>query len=102
MSLQQITDGMRQRIEQKGGDTGLGSSVKFDFGGDGIVHLDASNVPNVVSNDDKDADCTITMSMADFIAMTQGDLDATTAFMMGKLRISGNMGIAMKLSSVLN
>ena len=99
MSLEQITTGMRERV---GEDCGLGASVKFDFGEDGILLLDASQVPNVVSNDDEDADCTMKISMDDFIAMTQGELDGTTAFMTGKLKIEGDMGIAMKLQGVLS
>ncbi len=98
MSLEQITEGMRERVAE---DSGLGAKVKFDFGDDGVVLLDASQVPNVVSNDDADADCTLKISMADFIAMTQGELDGTTAFMMGKLKVEGDMGIAMKLQGVL-
>jgi len=98
MSLEQITEGMRERVAE---DSGLGAKVKFDFGDDGVVMLDASQVPNVVSNDDADADCTLKISMADFIAMTQGELDGTTAFMMGKLKVEGDMGIAMKLQGVL-
>ena len=98
MSLQQITEGMRERV---GEDCGLGAIVKWDFGDDGIVLLDAKQVPNVVSNDDGPADCTLKISMADFLAMTQGELDGTTAFMMGKLKIDGDMSIAMRLQSVL-
>jgi len=98
MSLEQITEGMRERVAE---DSGLGAKVKFDFGDDGVVMLDASQVPNVVSNDDSDADCTLKISMADFIAMTQGELDGTTAFMMGKLKVEGDMGLAMKLQGVL-
>ena len=98
MSLEQITEGMRERV---GEDCGLGAKVKWNFGDDGIVLLDASQVPNVVSNEDGDADCTMKISMDDFIAMTKGDLDGTTAFMMGKLKIEGDMSIAMKLQSVL-
>jgi putative sterol carrier protein len=98
MSLEQITDGMRERV---GEDCGLGARLKFDFGDDGIVMLDAAQVPNVVSNDDGEADCTIRISMDDFIAMTNGELDGTSAFMMGKLKVEGDMGIAMKLQSVL-
>ena len=42
---------------QVGEDCGLGSILKFDFGDDGILtgrHL----VPNVISNDDTEAQCT--------------------------------------------
>jgi putative sterol carrier protein len=41
------------------------------------------------------------MSVEDFESLLAGDLDPTTAFMMGKLKVDGDMGIAMKLSSVL-
>ena len=98
MSLQQITEGLRERA---GDDSGLGASLKFDFGDDGIVFLDATQVPNVVTNDDAEAQCTVKMAMEDFIAMTQGELDGMTAFMTGKLKIEGDMGVAMKLQSLL-
>jgi len=98
VSLEQITTGIRERI---GASSGLNATLKFDFGSDGIIYIDGASDPNTVSNEDKDADCTITMSMTDFQSMVKGELDGTTAFMMGKLKVSGNMGIAMKLSSVL-
>lgn len=95
MTLDEITKGMQGRVAN----SSLGATVKFNFGDDGVIYLDG--VANTVSNEDKDADCTITMKLADFEAMTNGDLDPTTAFMMGKLKVQGNMGIAMKLQSVL-
>lgn len=98
MSLEQLTTGMRKRV---GEDCGLGASVKWDFGDGTFLMLDASQVPNVVSNDDNEADCTLKISLDDFIAMTQGELDGTSAFMSGKLKIEGDMGIAMKLQGVL-
>ncbi len=99
MSLQELTDGMRDRVVE---DCGLGAAVKFDFGDGTFLLLDASQVPNVISNDDGDADTTLKISLDDFIAMTQGELDGTTAFMTGKLKIEGDMGIAMKLQGVLS
>ncbi len=98
-TLEEITEGMKERI---GEDCGLGATLKFDFGDDGIVHVDADSVPNVVSNEDADADCTIKITKDNFEALAGGDLDPTTAFMMGKLKIEGNMGIAMKLQSVFS
>ncbi len=98
-TLEEITEGMRERV---GDDSGLGATLKFDFGDDGIVFVDAVSEPNTVSNEDKDAECTIKITKENFEALAQGDLDPTTAFMMGKLKIEGNMGIAMKLQSVFS
>lgn len=98
MSLEAVTDGIRQKI---GASSGLNATLKFDFGSDGVVYVDGTAEPNTVSNENKDADCTISMALEDFKSMVKGDLDGTTAFMMGKLKVAGNMGIAMKLSSLL-
>jgi putative sterol carrier protein len=97
-TLEEITEGMRDRV---GEDSGLDATLKFDFGDDGVVFVDGASSPNTVSNEDKDADCTMKISKENFLAMVNGDLDGTTAFMMGKLKIEGNMGVAMKLQSVL-
>ena len=97
MSLDSITEELRTRV---GDDSGFGAKVKFDLGGDGVIFVDATCSPNTVSNDDADADCTIVISMDDFKTLLAGDLDPTTAFMMGKLKVEGDMGIAMRLSSV--
>ena len=54
MSLELVTAGLKEKV---GEDCGLGAVLKFDFGDDGILVLDASQVPNVVSNDDAEAAC---------------------------------------------
>jgi putative sterol carrier protein len=48
-----------------------------------------------------DAECTVTVTDADFIAISTGELNPQMAFMTGKVRISGNMGLAMKLGKIL-
>ena len=98
MSLEQVTEGMRERV---GEDSGLGASLKFDFGDIGVVYIDGAATPNTVHNEDIDADCTISITLEDFMSMVNGELDGTTAFMTGKLKVAGDMGIAMKIQSVL-
>lgn len=44
------------------------------------------------------ADCTITMQDQDFVDLITGKLNGQQAFVQGKLKIQGNMALAMKLS----
>jgi len=76
-----------------------GKKVKFDFGDSGKIFLDG--VASKVSTDDAAADTTIKVKLEDFVAMAQGQLDPTAAFMQGKLRVEGDMGVAMQLQSVM-
>jgi len=46
------------------------------------------------------ADCTISTSDDDFVGMMTGKLNSQTLFMQGKLKIKGNMGLAMKLNKL--
>ena len=93
-TLDKITEEMRARVS---GGSGIGGSVKFAFDDDGVIHLDGTEV----TNEDKDADCTIRTSVDTFKQIAQGDLDPTMAFMTGKLKIDGDMGLAMKLGPLL-
>ena len=99
MSLEAVTAGLKEKV---GEDCGLGATLKFDFGDDGIMLLDATTVTNTVSNDDGDAQCTMVISIDNFMEMAEGKLDGTSAFMSGKLKIQGDMGIAMKLGPILS
>lgn len=97
-ALEAITSGLRDAV---GTDCGLGKTVKFDFGDDGIVFIDATTVPNTVDNDNRAADCTMRQSIEDFIAISEGTLNSTQAFMTGRLKIEGDLSLAMRLDSVL-
>uniref|UniRef100_A0A8B9TPK9 Sterol carrier protein 2 n=1 Tax=Anas platyrhynchos TaxID=8839 RepID=A0A8B9TPK9_ANAPL len=55
---------------------------------------------SVAINSDKKADCTITMADADLLALMTGKMNPQTAFFQGKLKVSGNMGMAMKLQNL--
>jgi len=97
MTLEKITTGLRASV---GEDCGLGATLKFNFGKDGVLHLDATQTPNVVSNEDKDAECTLTISMGNFVELTQGRLNATAAVMTGRLKIAGDMSIAKRMNTI--
>jgi putative sterol carrier protein len=85
-----------------GANSGLGGSLKIDFGEPGSIFIDGKSTPNAVtSGDGKAADCTITLSLDTFERLISRQLDPTSAFMQGKLRVAGDMGLAMKLSPIL-
>jgi len=98
VTLQTILDGLQEKV---GDDCGLGAVVKFDFGDQGSIILDATQSPNLVSTEGADPDCIMIINIDDFIAMADGSLDGASAFMTGRLKVEGNMGIAMKLGAIL-
>ena len=97
MTLQEITAKMKEGASKK---SAFGNTVKFATD-QGVVFIDGNANPPAVSNDDKDADCTLRMDFSDFDDMINGKIDGMTAFMTGKLKIEGDMGVAMKLQSIL-
>ncbi len=77
-----------------------GKRVKLDFGDQGAVMLDGA--ANQVSEEDGMADTTIKVGWDDWQQMASGQLDGMTAFMMGKLKVEGDMSNAMQLQGVLS
>ena len=88
-SLQDITDKIRAAV---GADSGLGKSLKFDLKDDGVIHVDGGEV----SNEDKPADLTLTLSKDDLLDIAAGRLDPTAAVMGGRIKLS-DMMLAMSL-----
>lgn len=74
-------------------------NVTGENGGEWVVDLKTCTVS---AGTVAAADCTITVASTDFVNLVQGKVPGPQLFMMGKLQIAGNMGLAMKLGSVLN
>ena len=77
----------------------IGNTLKFKMG-DECIFIDGNN-GNAVTAEDKDADCVISVDKDDFLALTSGDLNPMMAFMSGKIKVDGDMSVAMKLQSLL-
>ena len=94
MTKQELVERM-----QKGQAWVPGKRVKIDFGSEGPVMLDGA--AGQVSEDDGPADTTIRVGWDDWQQLAAGQLDGMTAFMMGKLKVEGDMSNAMQLQGVL-
>ncbi|MEM7732642.1 MAG: SCP2 sterol-binding domain-containing protein [Pseudomonadota bacterium] len=77
--------------------SGFDGSAKFEIEGEGAIVVDS----NGVRAGDDDTDVTLTADADTFQSIIDGDMDPTSAFMQGKLKVDGDMGAAMKLGSAL-
>ena len=93
MGVQEIAERMRPRVENSGFDR----SVKFDTGSDGVIVIDGQTV----STTDSETDCTIKLALDDLEDLVAGELNPTMAFMSGKIKVEGDMSVAMALSQLL-
>ena len=102
MNLDACTQAIRNTV---GADSGLDATLMFDCGDDGCIFIDGKSTPNTVSNTvssaNSAADCTVAITLDNLNAMLSGELDPVTGFMGGKLKVSADMSIAMKLQRVV-
>lgn len=97
MAFENILNAISERAAQR---PALGNSLKFDLG-DKQIFIDGKGAANLVSTENAEADCTIRISEEDFSALLKGELNPMGAFMSGKIKVDGDMSVALKLQSFL-
>lgn len=96
-----MTDDLTKALEalkEKTGGRGFESAVKFDVEGEGALRIDEQGARE---DDGSPADCTIRGSLDTFRELFEGDLSPTSAFMTGRIKIDGDMSVAMKVAGLL-
>lgn len=76
------------------------SSAKFVITGEGALMIDEAGVR--AADEGEEADVTLTASRETFEGIMDGSVNPATAFMMGKLKVDGSMGVAMALGQKLS
>ena len=74
----------------------IGNTLKFLLSGD-IMVVDGRGSKNRVTADDVNADCTVIMQKETYIKLDRKELNYVVAAMTGKIKIHGNIGVAVKL-----
>ena len=99
MSNENLIQNMKQKLQYA---PPLNARILFDLGDDGFIYLDGRETPpEIEEKEERDVETTLTISKSNLDNLVNGTLDTTMAFMTGKLKVSGKMGYAMKLSSLL-
>ena len=97
MTIDIIAEELRKQAENV---SPLGAKLKFVLD-DETIMIDGSGETNVVSMDDGEADTVIITSKETLMKLKSGALNPMMAVMGGKVKIKGDMGLAMKLQSLL-
>ncbi len=103
-SCKQAFDAMPGRFKPEAA-KGLNAVYQFDLSGDG------GGKWHVVIKDQKcevhegahpSANITISMTAQDYLDLVSGKLNGQVAFMSGRLRIAGDMGLALRMQSLFS
>lgn len=92
-----MLDEIARRINAELAGKPFDGSLKFDCGAAGVIVL----ADGQAVTEDRNTDCTISLSVENLGKLLTGKLNPMTGVMMGKLKISGNPAVAMKLGSLL-
>ena len=97
MSHQKVFEQFKERAENA---SPLGGSIKFVVD-ENSIFIDGNGEQNTISIDDSEADCTILVSIDVLEKLRDGELNPMMAVMGGQIKISGDMGLAMKVQSLM-
>ena len=79
---------------------GTTASYRFDVRDVGSWHIDVDDGRVAVAESGADADCVIQASEELWGKIIRGEANATTAYMTGKLKVKGDIGLALKLKDL--
>ena len=98
-TVREFFEGLEARVDPAK-TAGMTNSYLFEIDGAGTWKVDVDDGTVKVTEGEGDADATISAAEETFEQIANGDLNATTAYMTGKLKIKGDLGAAMKLQKL--
>lgn len=94
MPLEPIAADIRKALETRS----FNGSLTFDCGTDGVIVLAGGTATTVP----QPTDCTLTISRDNLLSLLGGKLNPMMALATGKLKLSGDMKVAMGLAKLLS
>lgn len=97
MSLENMVSQFEKRAANA---SPIGGTIKFEVDGQGIL-IDGTGDTNTVAASNAESDCTISLTAEVLQKLRDGDINPMMAVMGGQIKISGDMGLAMKVQSLM-
>jgi putative sterol carrier protein len=96
MNIEEI----RQKLADKVvGIDPIGHTLKFHLDDD-VMLVDGTGDANIISGEDREADCTITMSKETYLKLQRKEIKPFFATITGKIKVKGNIAVAQKLKQL--
>jgi putative sterol carrier protein len=99
MSAADLAEALRRRAAEN---PKLGYTVKFLLDDGDVIFWDGTGDQPVIGHADEPADTTLRLSTENLQKLLDGNLDPTLAYMTGKLKVEGKLGVALKINSMLS
>ena len=97
-TVAEFTTGMQSLISRH---SWLDATIKIVFEDESVIFIDGKSLPHTVTNEDGPAEVTLRMSLDTLNKLYRRELNPAVAAMTGKIKIEGNLMMAMKLDSLL-
>ena len=98
-SAREFFETLPSRVGPKGAQ-GLDASYRFDVEGAGTWRVESDGVALVVTESDAPADCVIRTDERTFLRIVRGEQSPMGAYVTGKVKVEGDLGLALKLRDV--
>lgn len=98
-SAREFFEGIESRIDPER-TKGQTVSYRFDIEGAGSWRVAVVDGQTTVQETADGADCVIAMKEETLLKLIRGETKPTTAFMTGKIKVDGDMSLALKLKEL--
>ena len=97
MEIEQIRQELTENVKKI---APLGKKLKFKLDDDFIL-IDGTGEENLVTGEDAEANCTITMSIETYLKLQRKEIKPLIATLSGKIKVKGDIGLAQKLKQLM-